>query len=871
MSNWTVGLSGLQNTSLAIDTTSNNIANANTVGYKAGDYVFADQYFKAVNPSDVNRVGLGSERLAVRRPLTYGTINNSSNPLDMAIGGDGWFRVLTNPSDPTSLNYTRNGQFAVDKNGWIVNENGMYLTGFQPTADGTGLTDDTRGPGTTNGKLKMPPAFANGTQTKTSTISAVLDSRENAYVKSSGVAFDPAQSTYNDKTTQTIFDSNGTSHTLDVYYRRITDSALQITSTSKGGYTYSPGPTASPNTSQTTNVVMPMTSALTVVTPASNTLQGATTGTPSLGTGSLSLSGAQTLTSNLNIGDHVYVNGIDSGLTVAAGYPTGTSLSNVAVTGSAVQIPANASFTFYPADIALAQVTPSVTATLGTAIASGQSSLTGLTASAGSAAISTIAQGQRVFVNGVDTGVVVTANSSGNLTLSGSLPVGVNLTDTLSFAAPSGPTTTVSVSATASGVSTLTVASGSNIVSGQVFYLNGVNTGLTVTGVSGTTVTLSGLLTSSQSTAISTAHGLTPPADLVAAFSPPLKLASAVTTAGQTSLQIATGSNDTSAIVGTRVFIGGQDTGVTVTSVTAGGSNDTINLSGPLPSTYASGAVLSFKQNLNMQLTAPDGTAIAVTGTTNKQNSGTILNAAKSNIEVYAAIDGVFYNPTNTNNGLPHSNFTNFSAETSGAGGYQPIALIGEVAGRNIDSLVTDSASGKPLFSTKITLSSQVANGTSQTDTIPLIYNLDLSGTQLQASSFQVNQSVQDGEPRSQLSSVTIDSSGAIVGVYGNGRKLYAGQIALAHFDASEQLIPTGGNSFAPSYTSGSEGDNGVIVGKPGDGSFGAIKSQAVEQSNVDLSNELVKLMILQRMYSADSQSIRAFDQTMRDTIQMTG
>ena len=48
MSNYTIALAGLQNTSLAIDTTSNNIANANTVGYKAGEYVFADQFVKAI-------------------------------------------------------------------------------------------------------------------------------------------------------------------------------------------------------------------------------------------------------------------------------------------------------------------------------------------------------------------------------------------------------------------------------------------------------------------------------------------------------------------------------------------------------------------------------------------------------------------------------------------------------------------------------------------------------------------------------------------------------------------------------------------------------------------------------------------------------
>jgi flagellar hook protein FlgE len=167
-------------------------------------------------------------------------------------------------------------------------------------------------------------------------------------------------------------------------------------------------------------------------------------------------------------------------------------------------------------------------------------------------------------------------------------------------------------------------------------------------------------------------------------------------------------------------------------------------------------------------------------------------------------------------------------------------------------------------------LSTRVNAGSQQSTTIPLIYDLDLSDTQLQASSFMVNQSYQNGEPRSELSSVSIDSTGMIVGVYGNGRKIVAGQIALTQFDADEQLIPSGNNAFAPSYRSGTEGDNGVRIGRAGDGSFGEIKSMAVEASTVDLSNELVKLMILQRMYSANSQSIKAFDQTLQDTIRMT-
>ena len=691
MANYTIGLAGLQNTSLAIDTTSNNIANANTVGYKAGDYVFADQYFKAVSPSDSNRVGLGSERLAVRRPLTYGTINNSANPLDMAIGGDGWFRVLTNPSDPTSLNYTRNGQFAVDKNGWIVNENGMYLTGYQASADGTSVTDDIRGLGTTNGKLRMPADFANGTQTHTSTISAVLDSRENAFVKAGGVAFDPAQNTFNSKTTQTIFDSNGAAHTLEVYYRRITDSNLNITSNSTG-YVYTPGQASAPNTLSDTQVVIPGTSALSVQTPPITTALGKITGqtVASGNTGILAFDAGKVAAAAIPAGSKIYMNGRDTGLTVRTGVLSGGPINSLATDGSSsVDVPASATFTFYPADA----------------------------------------------------------------------------TDT--------------ATAGASAQNTVTLTAGS------------------------------------------------------------------------------------SDLVGRRLFTGTTDTGLTVLSYDA--TNKIATLSGNLAAS-AVGPV-TFKKTLDMTLTAPDGTAVVVQGTTNKVASNSILTAVRSNVEVYASIDGVFYNYNDPNSVSNKAQ----AAETTGAGGYQTVATMGFVGGRNIDSLVTDSASGKPVFSTIAKLTTRVSNGSQQGTTIPLIYNLDLSDTQLQASSFQVNKSAQDGEPRSQLASVTIDNSGTIVGVYGNGRQIVAGQIALAHFDASEQLVPTGGNSFAPSYRSGTEGDNGVRIGRPGEGSFGAIKSQAVEQSNVDLSNELVKLMLLQREYSANSQSLRAFDQTMQDTIRMVG
>lgn len=774
MSNYTIGLTGLQNTANAIDTTSNNIANANTVGYKAGEYVFADQYFKAVNPSDVNRVGLGSQRLAVRRPATFGTITNSSNPLDLAIGGDGWFRTLTDKNDPKSVNYTRNGQFAVAKDGYIVNQNGQYLTGYVPSRDRTSITDDM-------GTLSMPPAYENGTQTSVSTIDAVLDSRENGFVSAGNIAFDPAQDTFNSKTTQTVYDSNGTAHTLDVYYRRVTDTQLQITSRAGTGYTYSPGPSSAPNTLQQTYGIIPMTSVLSVQTAPKTTILSSATGQTKVGTtGTGTLTSALNLASNLAVGlsagDKVYINGIDSGLTVTTG---ASGSSSVTISGAAVDVPANAAISFYPADVTFNVVNGANNVATQTLVANATPSAVTQTLTLPTS-VSRLSS-DHIFVNGVDSGFVVDA------------------TDT--------HTGTSLVVTKAANSAAYTIPANATITFGSA--------GVLVGSAGATSVTVGGA---------------------------------------------------TQSLVGQRLFIGSSDTGLTVTSVNT--TTSEVKLSGALPTNGIATGAITFKPELAMTLIAPDGTELSVKGTTNKQDSGTILTSVQANVEVYASLDGKFYNHNDTANTFGNRTIVE---DVNGAGNYGAVSRVGLIGGRNLDSLIKDSASGDPLFSTKVTLTTQVSNGSQQSTTIPLIFDLDLSNTQLQASSFQVTASVQNGEPRSQLASVSIDDSGNIVGIYGNGRQLYAGQVVLAHFDASEQLIPTGGNSFAPSYMSGSEGQEGVILGRPGEGSFGSIKSQAVEQSNVDLSNELVKLMILQRMYSANSQSLRAFDSTMQDTIRMMG
>jgi flagellar hook protein FlgE len=317
--------------------------------------------------------------------------------------------------------------------------------------------------------------------------------------------------------------------------------------------------------------------------------------------------------------------------------------------------------------------------------------------------------------------------------------------------------------------------------------------------------------------------------------------------------------------VGDKVYLSNVDTGATITAI----GDTTVTLSKSISTGALSGVnTVTFKRPLSMTLITPEGTEIPVTGATNKKTSGEILTTTTSQVEVYASIDGKFYDYQDT------STFSSRVAapETQGAGatGYKTVAKLSFMGGQNIDSIVKDSLSGDPMFKTTTKLTSRLTNQAGGSS--DLILDLDLSGTKLHAGAFQMTKSVQNGEAVARLTNVTVDNQGRIVGVYGTGKQQYIGQVAMVSFDNEEGLIPVGKNAFAASNITGTEKDGtGVTVGRAGTGVLGEIRSQALESSNVDLANELVRLMVLQRSYSANSQSLKAVDQTLRDTLQMVG
>jgi flagellar basal-body rod protein FlgG len=151
---WTAA-TGMATQQLNIDVIAHNLANANTTGYKRSRPNFEDlMYQTTIAPGSQTQagteiptgiqVGLGARTAAVQKNFAQGNFTDTSNPLDMAIEGSGFFRVLRNGTDEA---YTRDGSFKLDKDGFVVNSTGDRLQpevsipneAIQVTVDAGGL------------------------------------------------------------------------------------------------------------------------------------------------------------------------------------------------------------------------------------------------------------------------------------------------------------------------------------------------------------------------------------------------------------------------------------------------------------------------------------------------------------------------------------------------------------------------------------------------------------------------------------------------------------------------------------------------------------------------------------------------------------
>jgi flagellar hook protein FlgE len=205
MSSFSIALSGLTAASSDLDVTANNVANADTVGFKESRAEFADVFAAGAVNLNTSAIGEGVRLSATAQQFTQGNISTSGSNLDLAISGDGFF-TLNDPSNGTV--YTRNGQFSEDKNGDVVTATGQSLQVYPPTATGfnTGALTN----------LNLQTAQSQPVATTGGTVILNLPAGS---TPPTGGAFDPNNSaTYNQSTSTTVYDSLGNSYPATFYF-----------------------------------------------------------------------------------------------------------------------------------------------------------------------------------------------------------------------------------------------------------------------------------------------------------------------------------------------------------------------------------------------------------------------------------------------------------------------------------------------------------------------------------------------------------------------------------------------------------------------------------------------------------------------------
>jgi flagellar hook protein FlgE len=146
----------------------------------------------------------------------------------------------------------------------------------------------------------------------------------------------------------------------------------------------------------------------------------------------------------------------------------------------------------------------------------------------------------------------------------------------------------------------------------------------------------------------------------------------------------------------------------------------------------------------------------------------------------------------------------------------------------------------------------------------PQSIDLDFTGSTQYGSAFGVNRTSQDGYTSGRLSGVTISEDGTVQGRYSNGESRNLAQIVLANFASPNGLISLGNNLWAESPSSGQP-----LVGAPGTGSLGVLSAGSIEESNTDLTAELVNMITQQRAYQANAQSIRTQDEVLQTLVNL--
>lgn len=203
-----IGMSGMRVNESGFAVIGDNIANMNTVGFKSGRGVFADVLNQTLlGSAGVSSLGQGASVQGIQHLHTQGALLQTGVTTDLAVGGNGLFIVEGEANGGEGTFYTRNGQFSLDSDGFLVSHAGLKLQGFP--ADDQGNIQPTLG------DLQVAGATSPPNPTTAIDLTVNLDPNEDVTA-----AFDvnDIENTSAHSSSVTVFDSLGNAHDVEVYY-----------------------------------------------------------------------------------------------------------------------------------------------------------------------------------------------------------------------------------------------------------------------------------------------------------------------------------------------------------------------------------------------------------------------------------------------------------------------------------------------------------------------------------------------------------------------------------------------------------------------------------------------------------------------------
>jgi flagellar hook protein FlgE len=236
------GLSGLNAATKNLDVIGHNIANANTIGMKAGRAEFSEMYAASLGAAGGSSGGIGVSVAKVAQQFSQGNLKVTGNTLDMAVNGEGFFKVALTDG---STAYTRNGEFKLDKEGYIITNGQARLHGFPTDRFGNQTSVETSPLQLPTGATVAPRATGSASTDPGIRLTANLDSRAAVVAAPVAAGATPApgqthavpQDQRKYGTSVNVYDQMGNAIPVQIYFIKSAANTWQVRASTDGGVT----------------------------------------------------------------------------------------------------------------------------------------------------------------------------------------------------------------------------------------------------------------------------------------------------------------------------------------------------------------------------------------------------------------------------------------------------------------------------------------------------------------------------------------------------------------------------------------------------------------------------------------------------------